>query len=87
MPRDLRGFTALSLDEHWRAEHCITTDGITTDGITTDGTTADRSTTIKVRRLALFNGHVHMPAGVSAEGLTISAVGAGLDSTGSLVEP
>ena len=57
----------MSLDEHWRAEHCITADG---------------STTLKVRRLALFNGHVHMPAGVSAEGLTISAVGAGLDSTG-----
>ncbi len=72
MPRELGGFTAVPLDERWRAEHCVTTDGIT----------ADRSTTLKVRRLALFNGHVHMPAGVSAEGLTISAVGAGLDSTG-----
>jgi hypothetical protein len=67
IPRDLRGFTAVTLDEHWRAEHCITADG---------------STTIKARRLAIFNGHVRMPAGVSAEGLTISAVGAGLDSTG-----
>jgi hypothetical protein len=67
MPRELNGFTAVPLDERWRAEHCITADG---------------STTLKVRRLALFNGHVHMPAGVSAEGLAISAVGAGLDSTG-----
>ena len=77
MPRDLRGFTVVTLEERWRAEHCITTDGITTDGITAGG-----STTIKVRRLALTSGHVHMPDGVSAEGLTISAIGAGLDSAG-----
>jgi hypothetical protein len=61
-PRELRGVNAVPLDERWRADRCIATDGIIT---------------LKVRRLTLAHGHVRMPDGRSAKGLTITADGGG----------
>jgi len=62
MPRDVRRVLARIVDERWRMDSSDTANGIST---------------VHVRRLEPVNGRLEMPAGIPAEGLTISANGLG----------